>query len=282
MASSEISTTSPIIELIHADYRMQIAPDAGGSVLSFSHLGTDILRPASHYKNIRDDPRNTACYPCVPWFGRINQDFLYGNQSHTITPTLPVADHENPLHGYGWISPWHISEQSNHTILLELNYAPQPKQFPFPFLTTQKITLTDKGATITLMMSNTGKTPMPAGLGLHPFFNRTPNHYISFEANHVSGADANSLSATAYGAPAKLPAQHIDHSYSGFGGVAEITDGLRRIHIKSDASILHLYAPVEERFFCLEPITHLPGELGSTILAPGEQTSLSLRIGVIS
>lgn len=260
------------IELTCADYRMMLAPQAGGTILSFTHREQNILRPASALDDVIEDPREAACYPCVPWFGRTEQKFTYEDQKHTIMPTLPIADPDNPLHGYGWISSWKILERQAHSALLGLNYIPSPGTFPFAFSATQEFTLSEEGLKITLAIQNPGAKPIPAGIGLHPFFNRDPQSHIRFK----SSADMNP-----YNSLSAVPSEHTDHSYDGFGGMAEIVNGGHAIHMKSDAPILHLYAPSDESFFCLEPVSHLPGQLEATKLKPGETKSISLRLGVV-
>jgi aldose 1-epimerase len=77
-----------------------------------------------------------------------------------------------------------------------------------------------------------------------------------------------------------LPASTIDHAFAGFGGSATISGEGRMIALTSDAPFLHVFAPAGEDYFCLEPVSHLPGVFpGAERLKPGEALSLSMTVG---
>ena len=76
-----------------------------------------------------------------------------------------------PIHGDAWLGTWKVDRISNQSI--ESHYAHDGRTgYPFSYRVCQKIELTDSELTISLKLFNTDLRPMPAGLGIHPYFRR--------------------------------------------------------------------------------------------------------------
>ena len=84
-------------ELKNDRYRAVIAPEAGGAVMSLSRDGRTILRPAPSVDAVKTDPRKAACFPCVPWFGRLFGGLDFDSRRYDLKPTLPTCDAEHAL-----------------------------------------------------------------------------------------------------------------------------------------------------------------------------------------
>lgn len=286
------------IELIDGAYSARIAPRFGASILSFKKNGDDILRPGS-IEDVRADPRNAACFPCVPYFGRLIGGLSFHGSHWPLDPNLAICDPDHALHGEGWIAPWSIIDQDTRKLTCSFTHQPnQSGRFPFAFEAQQNFLLTGNGLNITLRLTNTGPVPMPAGLGLHPFFQRRDTTRLSFLADKLWTPPDQKSRGHITDLPdplgqlrnAALPDETRDHSYLGWGGQSEIhrklaPSKLDPIIIQSDAPFLHIYAPADESYFCLEPITHLPGQLTDTkqntrahALEPANSISLSMTI----
>ncbi|MEQ8749123.1 MAG: hypothetical protein RIC52_05040 [Amphiplicatus sp.] len=279
-----------VIRLSAGNWEAAVAPAFGGSLLFLRRAGADILRSAISANAVAADPRNGACFPCVPYFGRLAGGLTVDGRRWPLDPTLPACDPANPLHGEGWVSPWRASAQTPSSLTIGFEHAPSPGRFPFPYRAEQTLTLDDKGLTVFLSIENTGAAPMPAGLGLHPYFARVDDTRLAFSAERYWTPPDGPLSALpdalGQGAGAPLPPSTRDHSYAGFGGAVAIESGGQRILLKSDAPALHLYAPGGRDYYCLEPVTHLPGAFtgdakmsAARSLEPGERLSLTMFIG---
>ncbi|MCA8889759.1 MAG: hypothetical protein KDA46_13070 [Parvularculaceae bacterium] len=277
------------------DLACDIDADHGGAVTSFRDARGEILRagPAA------GDPREAACFACAPWFGRIYGDLVFNGARIALTPTLPACDARHALHGDGWVSRWTVLRHTDDMLTLRLeNHAALASGFTFPYCVTQHFELSRKGLTSTLTLENTGAAPMPAGLGLHPYFPRSAATRLRLSAEKIWTPPAESpgrLSAIsgklgAYsskrGGAAPLPDATLDHSFAGVQSPIVIETGDSEITLSTDAAIAHIYAPAGETYFCVEPVTHLPGELtrsasgyGGRTLAPGETMTLALTIG---
>ncbi len=284
-----------MITISSGDYDLDVAPDHGGAILSFRCKGADILRSGDEAAVARD-PRNAACYPCAPYFGRIEGGISFAGRRWAVGPTLPICDASSALHGEGWISPWEILERTDQRLECRFAHgAEEAGRYPFPYEARQVFELSEGGLSVTLSLKNSGNEPMPGGLALHPFFPRRADIAVRFAARRFwtppQGSARGRLSplpdALGAGRFAALPAETRDHAYAGFDGEAGIRSAGRDILVKSDALIVHLFAPARASYFCLEPVTHLPGALtdrvtgyGGEVLAPGASLSLSMSLGI--
>lgn len=274
------------VALRHDRFSAEAAPQAGAALLSFTAGGRDALRPAAAPEDAARDPRAAACFPCVPWFGRIFGGIVADGRRARLAPTLPACDPVNAIHGEGWTSPWEIAARAPDRLRCRLARAgAAPGRFPFPYAATQEIALDANGLSIVLTVKNAGGAPMPAGLGLHPYFPRDGRTRLSFAARRLwtphenGGGDETPVPRSldfSRGAP--LPQCGVDHSFIGFSGEASIQTNRLSIRLRSSATILHLYAPAGADFFCLEPVSHRPGDFGRDTLAPGAQMRLFLRL----
>jgi galactose mutarotase-like enzyme len=64
----------PAITLRHGDMELVSDPDRGGAILAYRHAGRDLLRP---WDGRSDNPRTYACFPLVPFSGRVDRGPLH-------------------------------------------------------------------------------------------------------------------------------------------------------------------------------------------------------------
>jgi aldose 1-epimerase len=280
-----------MLRLAHQKYQLELAPQFGGAILSLKFDGLNIFREAQ-LGEVERSPEASACFPCVPYFGRLYDGMLLDGSRVQLSPTVPSS--RLPLHGEGWISPWRCVLQSSTRATIRLDHdGLQAGRYPFSFRSEQSFSLNEQGLEIVLSVSNRDNRPMPCGLGLHPFFSRTADSTVKFNAkqewclpNGTTGGRLRKLqSDLGAGAPSELPSSDADLSFTGFKGDALIETRDLDIHLSSDAPLLHLYAPQSKDFFCLETITHAPGllmeehcSLSGKMLEPGEMTSVKMCI----
>ena len=266
-----------------------IAPASGGALLSLSYRGRHILRPAP--SPVPADPRDVALYICAPYFGRLPGGLRFGGRHFPIDATVPAADPVNALHGDAWLRPWRVIDVEPGQATLSFTFEPEPRDgsYPFPYTVTQRWRLSPDGAVVSVRLRNDHVEAAPLGLALHPFLVRDPDTTVAFDADQLwrfdpvrGGGVASALPQDdGYGRARRLPAETIDQAYLGFGGAVVAVTGGRAVRLRSDATILHVFAPAGETFFCLEPATHRPCAFGDEqAAAPGESISLALKITV--
>lgn len=283
--------TNAEVVLSAGDWRARLAPGFGGAVLDLTWRGRPVLRPTPPGAA---DILETACFPLVPYANRIADGrFSFGGREVSL-PVLPkFAPHA--LHGDGWLNAWTVTVQDERSVRMRLDW-PGGEGWPWPWRAEQGVALTEDGLKIDLSILNTGEAVMPAGLGLHPYFHRAADARLTLNATGVWLTDAREiprrLAPTAdlidwsEGA-ALADAPFVDHAYAGWDGEARI-DGVVPLILKASPNVgwVHVYAPRDADFFCVEPVTHRPdavhaptGEATGLIeLASGETLAMSASV----
>jgi aldose 1-epimerase len=271
-------------------WSLEVLPDLGGSIARLRRGGRDILRRAP------DDVADvlaTGCFPLVPYANRIASGaFAFAGRTGRLAPNLGNQPHS--LHGLGWRSTWQLCERTDASISLVHRHR-SGSGWPWPYRASQYIRLEPGVASHELSLRNTGDEPMPAGLGLHPYFAIDRSTCLQFVSARVWLTDADVLPTVpaepahfgnwAAGAPAAGPTL-VDNAYGGWTGSAELRHTGAAVHLAAEgADILHVYRPPGGGFICLEPVTHLPDAInreGMEVLGPGETRSIVLRISVLA
>lgn len=281
--------TAPVV-LAADGWRAGVDPALGGALLSLSHGGRDVLRPAPA---MPAGPLDAACFPLVPYANRIAYGrFAHDGIDHEVRRNF--GEHPHSLHGVGWQRTWRIVALSEAGTTLAHDH-PGDADWPWPYRAKQRVTLSRAGCEIKLSLTNLADAGVPAGLGLHPYFPLESDTRLTACADCVWLADATMLPvepapADHFGdwAAGSAIAGHalIDNAYAGWDGVAEIADGAGVVRIAATgARAFHLYRPPGAGYFCVEPVSHLPDALNREgfvvdMLAPGETLSLSMMLSI--
>lgn len=269
-------------------WQAEVRPAAGGSLGSLTFSGTEVLRTMPEGST---SPLDAACFPLAPYCNRIRDGrFSFAGREVILPPNFAPERHS--IHGLAWQRPWQVESQAeNKCVIVDVYDGAGP--WPWAYRTEQRVRLGDKGCAVTLVLTNRGDTAMPAGIGLHPYFRRSPESRVCFTADHVLLSDPECL-PTGVTAPADhfadfrhgaaLPIETIDHCFVRWSAEAEIKDELGTIAIAaSGAPHLHLYAPSDGSALCCEPVSHTPDAVNRApeemiALPPGCSASLTLRI----
>ena len=285
------------ITLSAGDWRTRLAPGLGGAVLDLTWRGRPVFRPTPPGAT---DILETACFPLVPYANRIADGrFSFGGREVSL-PILPrFAPHA--LHGDGWLNAWTVTGRDERSVRMTLERTGREGGWPWPWRAEQTLTLTEDGLTIRLSILNTGDAVMPAGLGLHPYFHRSPDARLTLSATGIWLTDEREIADRLAppsalvdwsGGAALADAPFVDHAYAGWDHQARIdADAGHLIMTASpNAGWAHVYAPEGESFFCVEPVTHRPDAIhapageatGLVELAPGEALVMSASISRMS
>lgn len=267
---------------------LELLPELGGAARTLRHEGRDVLRPAPADAR---DPLETGCFPLVPYANRIARGrFAFGGQEHRLP--LNFGEHPHSLHGLGWHAEWTVAEANAGQATL-MHAHDGGAGWPWAYRATQRFTLAPGEMRVELSLTNTADAPMPAGLGLHPYFPCDADTRLAFEAERVWLAGETMLPAEpaaaaqfgdwSAGAPVEGETL-IDNAYQGWLGVARIEQGWGGVEMRAQgAGVLHLYRPPDAAFFCIEPVSHLPDAInrgGMDVLGPGETRKLMMTLSV--
>jgi aldose 1-epimerase len=250
------------------DWRAEIAPHIGGSILSLTHARRTVLRPTPEQAVEAGAVRRTACFPLVPYANRIAAGrFFWDYRAHRLAENFPASPH--PLHGVGWRRPWHVVAVDECSCVLRLEHRPQggeQRDWPFAFDAEQKISLGMCGLRVDLSVINAEQSAAPLGLGLHPLFPRRGSERLIFNAAGAwrNGSDLLPSSRVSGGlwehaAGQSIDAQMLDNDFFGWNGAARIeaecSDPIRII-ASPVFSCLRVFTPAHKDFFAVEPVSH--------------------------
>lgn len=254
--------------------------------------GRAILRPTPAGAS---NPLETACFPLVPYANRIDHGrFDWQGRKIALTPTPGFLPHA--LHGQGWREAWTVAEADDSSARLTLTK--EAGDWPWAWRAEQVISLGETGLTIDLSLTNEDHNIMPAGVGLHPYLATEPGDRLKLKAPQVWLSDETLIPRTLAEAGAVMDwrdgpllstAPFVDHAYQPWDGAAELIGRERTTRLTATgASRVHVYAPGDGDFVCLEPVSHRPDahnappgeDSGLVALAPGETLRLSMTIGV--
>ncbi len=293
--------TVPIHWLRHAGQELGLVPGLGGAVAAWRCESPgggmlDLWRPWDG----TPDLYRMASFAMLPWSNRISGGgFTQDGRFHPVRPNR--AGEPYPIHGDGWLQPWTLSQTAVDTVVMAL----ASKHFdgnPHVYEATQTFRLRPDGLDQRVVLRNQGDAALPFGLGLHPWFPRTPRMRVQagVDGTWQSGADPLPTGYTRdlpedWNLNTGIPAHgsFIDNGFGGWQGRATIDwpeHGLRlRVEMPhfaedggADAHWCLVYRPAEGTALCFEPITHpidafhLPGRPGLRVLQPGEAMQLEV------
>lgn len=277
-----------MITISHGAFSAGILPQFGAGLASFRFGEIDLLRPASPEAIAAGDRFGMACFPLVPFPGRIRE----GRFGEVALPANHPVD-PYPLHGHGWLAKWDLSGHQADSCWL--HYRHKAGDWPWNYAATQLYRLSDSGLTLLLTVRNLSDSPMPVGLGQHPYLPRrsgarieTPLTKVLWPAKDLVADEIRPIPADWGFAPDhRVGSVALDHGFAGWSGAADIVwdeDDLRlRISASAGGRFLQIYAPEGRDFFCVEPMSCIPDavnwkggaeESGLRLLAPGATTSL--------
>jgi aldose 1-epimerase len=297
MTTSAQNLNTARLEIHSKHLEIELDPNAGGSIAGFRAGGRDLLRPAPNAAT--NDPLNMACYPLLPFVGRIGfGKFRFDTQDITLPPHPIAAPHA--LHGLGWQRSWSVIEVSTSSAKIALEHDGEA-DWPWRFSATQNYQLDDASLTVMMTITNRASRPMPAGLGLHPFFPNRQSARLTGELPYVwessaDGLPTNRVEVTAvrnFARGRRIAPMTLDHCFSGGKGPLDISWDdhplTLRLHGR-DADHTVIYTPQAFDFFCVEPVTHTPNAVnrpeppeitGLRILQPTETLQLTCRFEVL-
>jgi aldose 1-epimerase len=273
--------------LRHDGAFLVLDPEHGGAIRECWCQGFALLRPSA--PGAGADPLELACFPMVPYANRIaGGRFAAGGRLVQLKPNSSGDPH--PLHGQGWRAHWHVTDASAADATLQLEAGGD--EWPWRYRAEQHFRLTRSGLSVRLSVENLSDTPMPAVLGLHPYFVGVAEARLKAQLPRVWTVDAASLPleelatppAWSFAAGRALAAPPLDNCFSGWDGVAVLRWPDRSATLRAtNCRFLQLYVPGGRDFFCLEPQTAATGALNRTmgeaaLVRPGERFAMRMTL----
>jgi aldose 1-epimerase len=275
-----------LLVLEHQQTRLTLDPRRGGVIRELMWRDGDILRPTPAAAG--DDPFDTACFAMVPFVNRV-ADGRFTFDAHAVQLARNWSEDPHPIHGQGWRSSWEVIAAARSSVTLKLEGGAD--EWPWRYSTEQSFELLANGLSLELSIRNLSRTPMPAMLGLHPYFPDATHARMEAQLPRVWLTDSATLPVEETKTPTNwnfeparaIQAMPLDHAFSGWNGVAQLRWPDHTVTVSSpDCKFLHVYAPAGRDFFCVEPQSAAPGALGrnpreAAVVAPGERVSVHVQ-----
>lgn len=284
-------------------FQCRLLPAVGGAVYSFDcKTGDGKTQPMLRHavKEDTTDVLDLASWPLVPFSNRIKYGaFIFEGVSHKVaTNYLGGPNGIHASHGQGWQFPWDVEEKTEKRCVLSFAFNPQKPEmatlWPFPYVAKQIVELRETGLFHSLSVTNTGNQAMPVGLGMHPYFHKTPGTTLQAKVNGLWEIDGEVIPVRHVAVPPEydfieprsLDEAKLDSCFSGYGGLMQVVWPGQPValNLKTSPNLTHfvVYTPQGENFFCAEPVSHKPNAVndpdwsgnGLEILKPGETASM--------
>jgi aldose 1-epimerase len=277
-------------EVVIADGPLEVVvlPEAGARLHRMRAFGHDIILtpddPATHIA----DPFFWGSYVMAPWCNRIEaRPTAIGSRTVDLTSNFPDG---SAIHGQVYLRPWTHERDGSFVV------SGGGDGWPWTYDVRQRITVDGATLQIALGLTNTSDDPMPAGMGIHPWFLRPVGVAV-----HADEYFADNLATEPRPAPVERPydlralapmADDLDGTWT------SVTDppvelewgelGLRAT-MRTRPAVPYIVAASPGRIgaVAVEPETHAPqavrrllgGEPGPLVmLPPGETLRLTIDL----
>jgi aldose 1-epimerase len=161
--------------------RVELLPEVGARLHRLQVFGNDLLRtpddPAEHAR----DPFRWGAYVMAPWCNRIAADATeVEGRLVTVPSNFPDG---TAIHGQVYAARWGVESDGSLAI------TGGGDGWPWHYRCALRVRLSGASLTIDQSLTNLADTPMPAGLGLHPWFRRPLDLRIDAEVVLPSNID---------------------------------------------------------------------------------------------
>jgi aldose 1-epimerase len=269
--------------------RLTLDPQRGGAIRDFDWRGQAIFRRTPVMAG--DDPFDMACFPMVPFVNRVAHG-RFSFRGREVQLARNWSEDPHPLHGHGWRARWEVVSTSSSSATLRFDGG--GNEWPWSYRCEQRFQLLPDELAIELAIENLGDMPMPAMLGLHPYFHQAARAQLHARLPRVWMTDSAALPVREIATPTAwrmdparpIHALALDHCFSGWDGVAALQWPDRSVTIGArHCSHLHVYAPPGRDFFCIEPQSAVPGALGrdagdAAVVAPGRRFAIQVGFAI--
>ena len=285
------------ITLTTSNAKVEISPELGGAILAYEARVHDEFLPIFKNSSQASSVSESCSFPLVPYSNRIRNG-RFNWQGEEVTLPLNHLPEKHSIHGHGWQRPWQVVEQSETSLTLQYQHIAD--EWPFTYTSQQIFTLEGSSLTVELLLMNTSKKTMPAGLGLHPYFSLTDNTRLSCTVEQMWAVDHETMPTTLVNPPKTLnnvegllvKGSNLDNAFTGFSGAATVCwpewQAKASITTSSSCQFMVLYSPNRENFFCFEPVSHITdainlaakgvSDTGAKALAPNETMTVAMTI----
>ena len=150
------------VRLASGSIEVVVLPEAGARLHRLRAFGHDLLpTPDDHAMHLRD-PFSWGAYVMAPWCNRIDAEpVVVGPHRVELGPNFSDG---SAIHGQVYDRPWQWSGDGTFTV------EAGGDGWPWRYEVMQQIEIGDRSLRLDYRLINRSPDPMPAGLGVHPWF----------------------------------------------------------------------------------------------------------------
>ncbi|HEX6140618.1 MAG TPA: hypothetical protein VF013_09190 [Candidatus Limnocylindria bacterium] len=159
-----MSGRTGMLRLASDEVELEVLPDAGARIHRFCAFGHDLLRTPRDQATHQADPFFWGAYVMAPWANRIAAaPTPLGGFVVDVPANFPDG---SAIHGEVLARPWEVVAPGR------LRVAGGGGGWPWRYEVDEELALAGDTLRIRLRLTNRSEVPMPAGLGIHPWFRR--------------------------------------------------------------------------------------------------------------
>jgi aldose 1-epimerase len=144
-----------------------VLPEIGARLHRLRVFGHDLLRTPDQPEMHLDDPFFWGAYVMAPWCNRLEAGKVrFGSRFVDLASNFPDG---SAIHGQVYARPWQVQGEGR------LSIRAGGDAWPWRYQVAQHLTVSRAELRIELELTNLDHEPMPAGLGVHPWFRRPVN-----------------------------------------------------------------------------------------------------------
>jgi aldose 1-epimerase len=181
----------PLLTFADGPIEVELLPAVGARLHRLRAFGHDLLRTPDDLAEHTRDPFRWGAYVMAPWCNRIAAVPTDVNGETVSVPSnFPDG---TAIHGQVYDRRWNV--ESDHS----LSITGGGDGWPWPYRCSLRVTIAEAVVTLDQSLSNLADVPMPAGLGLHPWFRRPLDLGVHADAVLPSNLDPDASVETVSG-----------------------------------------------------------------------------------
>lgn len=267
-----------------------LLPELGARIHRLRAFGTDLLRTPADPGHHAADPFFWGGYVMAPWCNRARTGpMLIAGRTVDLPANFPDG---SAIHGQVFARPWSVRADDS------LHVTGGGDGWPWPYEVVARVTVEGPTLICDYRLVNRSDGPMPAGIGLHPWFRRPVALRVPAATVYPENAESARDPIPVAGAHdlriASLPDADLDGTWTALAAprveLAWPQDEIAAsIEVDAERTLVAVATPGHLDAVAVEPQTHGPdglrrlehGEPDAMSLLPGgESLSLTVRITV--
>jgi aldose 1-epimerase len=286
----------PLVKMQSGSLEVEVLPEAGARLHRLRAFGYDLIRTPPNLEAYASEPFFWGGFPLIPWSNRIpGGQLVFGGKTYDVGVNNREDSGSSAIHGEAYGRPWTVES------LGVFGFTGGHFGYPGPFGAQQRYELDETTLHLTLSVSNQATVEIPAGLGIHPWWDASSRLLVSIPATltyplakDIPSGDPQVVEGDLDLRALQAPAWGLDNLWTGLtGSSVTLLWPERRIRVdfgfSEEATHIVMATREDLRAIAIEPVTHATDGFrlleekrqgGIGVLAPGGNLSVAYTISV--